>query len=142
MNIYFGIEHLEELEHSISICFDVETLDLQPQKGKLRLIQLACNVNQIVVVIDCFELDDDDWRRLRIFFENGERFWLAHNAVFDLGWLQEHDLYPRGWVRCSMLASKLLMNGVPNVKHGLAQVVKRYLHRELDKEEQRTQPRG
>jgi DNA polymerase I-like protein with 3'-5' exonuclease and polymerase domains len=138
VNTYFGIEHLDELEHSISICFDVETLALQPERGKLRLLQMACNVSQTVVVIDCFELEEDDWRRLRIFFENGERFWLAHNAVFDLGWLQEHDLYPRGYVRCSMLASKLLMNGIPNAKHGLAHVVQRYLKRELDKEEQRS----
>jgi len=135
---FYGIQHIGELEHSISICFDTETLQLQPELGKLRLIQLACEVSKTVVVIDCFELDHIEWEKLRLFFQNGERFWLAHNAVFDLGWLQEHGVYPRGWVRCSMLASKLLMNGVPNSKHGLANVVKRYLHRELDKEEQRS----
>lgn len=33
-----------------------------------------------------------------------------------------------------MLASKLLSNGIPNLKHGLGFVVKRYLERELSKE--------
>ena len=35
---------------------------------------------------------------------------------------------------CSMMASKLISNGVPNLKHGLAAVVERYLGRELSKD--------
>ena len=88
-NVYYGIEELHRLNTCISICFDTETLQLQPEKGKLRLIQLACDVNKTIVVIDCFKLEDNDWVTLDRFFNNGERFWLAHNAVFDIGWLQE-----------------------------------------------------
>ena len=136
--ILFGVEHLDEISTSISIAFDTETLQLQPEVGKLRLIQLGCESLRTIVIIDCFELDEADWKKLRLFFTNGERFWLAHNAVFDLGWLQEHGIHPRGRVRCSMIASKLLHNGTPNVKHGLANVAKRLLKVDLDKEQQRS----
>ncbi len=137
-NLFFGVEHLHRISTSISIAFDTETLQLQPEVGKLRLIQLGCEVSKTIVIIDCFELDTDGWQKLRLFFTNGERYWLAHNAVFDLGWLQEHGIYVRGRIGCTMLASKLHHNGTPNLRHGLAHVAKRVLKIELDKEQQRS----
>ena len=138
-NLFFGVEHLHRISTSISIAFDTETLQLQPEIGKLRLIQLGCEVSKTIVIIDCFELDADGWEKLRLFFTNGERYWLAHNAVFDLGWLQEHGIYVRGRrIGCTMLASKLHHNGTPNLRHGLAHVAKRVLKIELDKEQQRS----
>ena len=136
--VLHGIEHLSKLDTAVSLCFDTETLQLQPERNKLRLIQLGCVVREAVVIIDCFKLGQSDWDKLRRFFSNGERFWLAHNAVFDLGWLQEHDIYPRGRVGCTMLASRLLTNGIANSKHGLANVVKRYLDVDLPKDQQKS----
>lgn len=137
-NVLFGIQHLDKIDTAISVAFDTETLQLQPEVGKLRLIQLGCEARKTIIVIDCFELGEAEWERLRLFFENGDRYWIAHNAVFDLGWLQEHGIDVRGRIRCSMLASKLHTNGLLNVKHGLAQVAKRYLKIEVDKEQQRS----
>ncbi len=137
-NLFFGVEHLHRISTSISIAFDTETLQLQPEIGKLRLIQLGCEVSKTIIIIDCRELDADGWEKLRLFFTNGERYWLAHNAVFDLGWLQEHGIYVRGRIGCTMLASKLHHNGTPNLRHGLAHVAKRVLKIELDKEQQRS----
>jgi DNA polymerase-1 len=136
--VFQGIEHLSKLNTAQSLCFDTETLQLQPERGKLRLLQLGARDRDIIVLIDCFQLDKGDWADLRWFFSTPIRFWLAHNAVFDLGWLQEHDIYPAGWVSCSMLASRLLTNGLFNTKHGLDSVVKRYLKKELSKEQQRS----
>jgi ribonuclease D len=133
--VLFGVEHLGALASSTCIAFDTETLQLQPEVGKLRLIQLGCSDTKTIVVIDCFDLDEDDWDKVSDFF-NINRRWLAHNAVFDLGWLQEHSVRPRGQLFCTMLASKLLSNGLPNVKHGLAHVAKRYLRIEVSKEQQ------
>ncbi len=135
---FHGIEHLDKVRNAASICFDTETLQLQPERGKLRLLQLGARDRDAIVLIDCFQLDKSDWADLRWFFSHPTRFWLAHNAVFDLGWLQEHNIHPAGWVRCSMLASRLLTNGLPNTKHGLDSVVKRYLKKELSKEQQRS----
>ncbi|NBW19915.1 MAG: hypothetical protein EBR82_69280, partial [Caulobacteraceae bacterium] len=134
MEILQGIEHLHTLDGASFVAFDVETTGLQPKFGGLRLLQLA-TIGQAPVVMDCWQFSDEDWITLEEFFSK-ERTWLAHNAVFDLGWLQEHEIYPEGQVLCSMLASRILTNGLANVKNGLQHVVRRYLGYEISKEEQ------
>jgi DNA polymerase-1 len=132
----FGLEYLHTLQNATTVAFDCETTGLQPKFGGLRLLQLAA-LDRLPVVIDCWALEDHHWVELEEFFAT-KRYWLAHNAVFDLGWLQEHELYPEGEVLCTMLASRILTNGMPNVKHGLQHVVKRYLKEEISKEEQKS----
>lgn len=135
-SVFYGINELHRLNTAISIAFDTETLQLQPEKGKLRLIQLGCYVTKTIVIIDCFDLTEKDWTKLDSFFNNGDRYWLAHNAVFDIAWLQEQGIFIRGFVQCSMLASRLLTNGIPKAKHGLANLAKRHLNIDISKEQQ------
>ena len=135
-NVFYGIGELHRLNTSISLALDTETLQLQPERGKLRLIQLGSLVDRTIVLIDCFDLVDSDWQQLDRFFNNGERFWLAHNAVCDIAWLQEHGIHPRGKIGCTMLASRLLSNGIPNMKHGLDALMKRHLDIDISKEQQ------
>ena len=137
-SVYYGIEELKRLHTAHSIAFDTETLQLQPEEGKLRLLQLGCYSSRTIVVIDCFELEKKDWNYIEDFFSCTNRFWLAHNAVFDLGWLQEHGIHPTGFVRCSMLASRLLTNGIPQTKHGLDALAKRQLNMDVSKEQQKS----
>jgi len=137
-SVYYGISELKRLQTAHSLAFDTETLQLQPEEGKLRLIQLGCFSSRTIVVIDCFELERSDWNYLEEFFSSTNRYWLAHNAVFDLGWLQEHGIYPQGFVRCSMLASRLLTNGIPQTKHGLDALAKRQLDMNVSKEQQKS----
>ena len=136
MDFLQGIEHLHTLDDEKLIAFDSETTQLQPKIGGMRLLQLGAP-GKLPVVLDCFALDDNDWIEVEEFF-NVERTWVAHNAVFDLGWLQEQEIYPAGKVLCTMLASRILTNGMPNVKHGLQHLVKRYLHEDISKEEQKS----
>lgn len=133
---YFGVEHLDKISCATTIAFDTETCQLQPKVGKLRLLQLGCELTKSIVVIDMFDVDDEADRKLKNFFEGGDRHWIAHNAVFDLAWLQENGFRPHGRVYCTMLASKLLNNGIPNLKHGLAHLAKRYLDKDISKEQQ------
>jgi len=137
-SVFYGIENLHRLNTCSSISFDTETTQLQPKKGGLRLIQLGSYTAKTIVVIDCFDLEEKDWDQLDKFFNNGCRFWLAHNAVFDLGWLQEQGIYVRGNVRCSFIANKLLYNGVPHAKHSLDALASKHLSVELPKEQQRS----
>ena len=134
--VFHGVQHLDKIWSSSTIAFDTETLQLQPEQGKLRLLQFGCGIAKTIVVIDLFNTTDDEWERIVQFFENGDRHWIAHNAVFDLGWLQECDFNPHGKAYCTMLASKLLSNGIPNVKHGLVHLAKRYLDQDISKEMQ------
>lgn len=134
MNYLKGLKHLPRLTEADTVFFDCETTGLQPVLGGLRLLQLH-TFDSVPIVIDCWDLQDGDWDVLREFFDT-EREWVAHNAVFDLGWLQEHRLYPKGKVLCTMLASRVLTNGLPNIRNGLQPVVKRYLGKDISKEEQ------
>lgn len=135
MEFFQGIQHLRLFDGATLVAFDCETTGLQPVEGGLRLLQLASPSVELPVVIDCWDLQDDEWAELEAFFDVN-RTWVAHNAVFDLGWLQEHGLYPAGEYCCTMLASRLLTNGQPNTKNGLQHVVHRYLSKEISKEEQ------
>ena len=90
---FIGFEHLEKLNTATSLSFDTETLQLQPEFAKLRLLQLGSTARRTIVVIDMFELVDEELEKLKNFFQNGERFWLAHNAAFDIAWLQEYEIY-------------------------------------------------
>ena len=133
---YFGVEHLDKIFTATRIAFDTETLQLQPETGKLRLLQFGAESTKSIVVIDLFDVDEDGWDKIDLFLQNGDREWFAHNAVFDLGWFQECGLRLKGRVYCTMLASKLLNNGIPNLKHGLAHLAKRYLDKDISKEQQ------
>ena len=137
-SVYYGIQELKRLQTAHSLAFDTETLQLQPEEGKLRLIQLGCYSSRTIVVIDCFELERSDWNYLEEFFSSTNRFWLAHNAVFDIAWLQEQGIHINGFVRCSMIASRLLTNGIPQTKHGLDALAKRQLNIEVSKEQQKS----
>ena len=137
-SVLHGVEHLHKLTTCTSICFDTETLQLKPESGKLRLLQLGSTARKTIVLIDLFHTDEDGFSEIDRFFQGPERFWLAHNAAFDLGWLAVYGWHPKGQTRDSMLASRLLTNGMPQVKHGLAHVAKRILGVEVDKEQQRS----
>lgn len=134
--VLFGVEALQQLGSAELVAFDSETTGLKAERGGLRLCQFAAE-GLPAVVVDCWELDEEGWDVLRGFFATKRR-WVAHNAVFDLTWLQEHDCYPEGEVFCTMLASRLLENGIPNVRNGLDVVCQRYLGREVDKTQQRS----
>jgi DNA polymerase I-like protein with 3'-5' exonuclease and polymerase domains len=134
--VKLGIEHLTTLQDAAWVAFDSETTGLQPTYGGLRLLQFAAPDCE-PVVIDTWELHDDEWQPLQDFLAQ-DRTWVAHNAVFDLGWLQEYEIIPQGRLVCTMLASRLLRNGIPNLRHGLAQVCEHYLKVEVDKTEQKS----
>ena len=136
MTFFSSIDELATLANALTVAFDCETTQLQPEMGKMRLLQFAA-LDRHPVVLDCWELSESDWEKVAAFFAT-KRFWIAHNAVFDTAWLQEHGIYPNGTIQCSMLASRLLTNGLPNLKHGLQHVVKRYLKFDLAKEEQKS----
>lgn len=137
MSILYGVENLSVLDKATHVAFDTETTGLRPTPGGLRLLQLAAE-RCGVVVIDLWELDEEELSELKTWCAETPRMWYAHNAVFDLGWLQEHEIELNGVVHCTMLASRLLSNGIPNTKNGLASAVKRYLDIDVDKEMQKS----
>ena len=135
METFFGAEHLDKVAAPL-VAFDSETLQLRAEKGKLRLLQFA--TYECAVVIDLFECGPADYKAIGEFFAT-ERTWVAHNAVFDLAWLQAYGWEPAGTIRCTMLMNRLVTNGKKS-KFGnkLSEVCQQWLKIEVDKTEQRS----
>ena len=136
MQILEGLQYLELIENDQIIGFDVETTALKPIDDGLRLISLYAPAADTAVVIDLWEYNENEILVLDDFFSQ-ERTWVAHNAAFDLGWLQAYYWYPEGEVRCTMIADQMIGNGKKSIyTYGLKDLCKKYLHLDINKEEQ------
>ena len=76
-----------------------ETAGLDPRRSRIRLVQL-CAGRELVVVIDLDRVDRAILKRL-----NGVDI-VAHNAAFDLAFLEEAGVKP-GRIDCTMQGSRL-----------------------------------
>ena len=130
------VADIARLEKADVIAYDVETTGLCAVRDKLRLLQLGAHGCGDPLVIDLWETSAEERQQLREFFSQS-KIWVAHNAIFDTSFLQEAGFPLPQTVRCTLLASILIWNGKrPTVKHGLADVVDRFLGRRLLKTEQ------
>jgi DNA polymerase-1 len=114
------------------IGLDFETTALTPGEGRVRLIQ--AHDGGMTIVIDPFTVDP-----MPLFAQlKGERV-VAHNANFEELWLWHEFAVDLGTMDDTMVMSQVLYGGTEDfkrVRHGLADVVKRELGVELDKEMQ------
>lgn len=151
MEIYFQLisdaESLRkacgELENDKFLGFDVETTELDPYKGDLRLVQLSNGQNTKVIDMRPFRGSAGDGLRtnpdlqpLRDLLASTKQTKIAHNAKFDTKWVRHHLGVEVGSIYDTYLASILIAAGEGDRRHGLADVVQFFLGRTLDKAEQ------
>ncbi len=158
MEIYFQLinnsEELkkacDELESAAFLGFDVETTDLDPYRGYLRLVQLSDGNNTKVIDLRAFApVTSGDISNtvkalranpgldpLRDLLSSTKQTKIAHNAKFDTKWVRHHLGCEVGSVYDTYLASILISAGEGERRHGLADVVQFFLGRTLDKSEQ------
>ena len=157
MEIYFQLisdaESLKkacgELENDKFLGFDVETTELDPYKGDLRLVQLSNGQNTKVIDMRPFRVDgrqetvdasflrtNPDLAPLRELLSSSKQIKIAHNAKFDTKWVRHHLGVEVGSIYDTYLASILIAAGEGDRRHGLADVVQFFLGRTLDKAEQ------
>ncbi len=165
MEIYFQLVNdaaglkkaCDELRNVRTLGFDVETTDLDPYRGNLRLVQLSDGRNTKVVDLRAFAGDkwslasgqigeisetakalraNADLEPLRELLSNPKITKIAHNAKFDTKWVRHHLGCEVGGVYDTYLASILIAAGEGERRHGLADVVQFFLGRTLDKAEQ------
>lgn len=150
MEIYFQLvsdaESLKkacsEFEHDKFLGFDVETTELDPYKGELRLVQLSNGQNTKVIDLRPFSDSGNGLRTnpeltpLRNLLASAKQTKIAHNAKFDTKWVRHHLGVEVGGVYDTYLASILIASGEGDRRHGLADVVQFFLGRTLDKTEQ------
>ncbi len=156
MEIYFQLvrdgealkKACDELKSADFLGFDVETTELDPYRGELRLVQLSDGRNTKVIDLRNFGSgewtvdsgqplrDNDELAPLRDLLSSTRQTKIAHNAKFDTKWVRHHLGIEVGGVYDTYLASILIAAGEGERRHGLADVVQFFLQRTLDKSEQ------
>jgi DNA polymerase-1 len=117
------------------VALDLETTGLDPRKDSIRLLSLA--TKGVTYLVDCQSVDPAELYPIL-----AERPVVAHNALFDLGFLSTLG-FEVGKVVDTMILSQLLHAGSKveplkrgQTSHSLDSVVERELGLELDKTHQ------
>src|SRR5215208_6962063 len=128
-------EAVIDLKDVSPVALDLETTGLDPRRDSVRLLSLATEA--ATYIVDCRSVDPAG-----LFPILAEATLVAHNALFDLGFLAALGFEP-GKVADTMILSQLLHAGSKveplkrgQTSHGLAAVVERELGLELDKTHQ------
>ncbi|HEX8775849.1 MAG TPA: DNA polymerase [Pyrinomonadaceae bacterium] len=130
---------IDSLSGQPVIGFDTETTDLDPYKGRLRLVQLSAPDG--VRVIDLYRFNDGDPKQsdelepLRRLLSAARPVKIAHNAKFDAKWTRHTLGVELGGLFDTLLASQLVSAGDQEERHGLEAVAARYLDERVDKAE-------
>jgi DNA polymerase-1 len=130
---------MDELSRLPAIGFDTETTDLDPYRGRLRLLQLSAPDGVRIVDLNCFAGADpkqsEELRPLRELLAAPRPVKIAHNAKFDAKWTRHTLGVELGCLFDTLLASQLISAGDQEDRHGLDAVVSRYLGETVDKAE-------
>jgi DNA polymerase I-like protein with 3'-5' exonuclease and polymerase domains len=123
------------LNDTALVGLDVETTGLDPHADRVRLLSLALDTidgGKFAYLVDCFAVDPAPlWKAL------ADRELVLHNAAFDLAFLARRGFTPAGNVRDTMLLAQLLTAGTME-RVSLAACCRRWLQRDLDKAEQKS----
>ena len=128
-------EVIADLNDVNLVALDLETTGLDPRQDSIRLLSLA--TKDATYIIDCQSVDPAE-----LFSTLTEKTLVAHNALFDLGFLFSLE-FVLGNVADTMILSQLLHAGSKveplkrgQTSHSLASVVERELRLGLDKTHQ------
>jgi DNA polymerase I-like protein with 3'-5' exonuclease and polymerase domains len=131
---------VEELKQHSVVGFDTETTDLDPYKGRLRLVQLAASDGVRIIDLDRFADGDvkkgDALAPLRELLAAPRPIKIAHNAKFDAKWIKHTLGVELGGLFDTLLASQIVSAGDTEERHNLEAVASRYLGETVDKAEQ------
>lgn len=115
------------------VAVDTETTGLDPYTSRVRLLQFATEDRSYIIDCFCFEELDE----LKEVFNSVKPVKIFHNAKFDIKMLKVHYKFDFENIFDTMLASQIISCGLPN-SHNLKDVVMRYLGKEMDKTEGRS----
>ena len=115
---------IEELRREGTLGFDTETTELDPYKGRLRLVQLS--TGRSTYVFDVYKLAEDSRTSaklgpLRDLLGDASVKKVAHNAKFDLKWVRHHLGCETNGVFDTFLASVLIAAGDSDLNIALNQ---------------------
>ncbi|MEO6390476.1 MAG: DNA polymerase, partial [Pyrinomonadaceae bacterium] len=131
----------EQLANHSVLGLDTETTELDPYRGRMRLVQLAAPDGVRIFDLDQFGenlAEDPGLAPLRDLLASTRPVKIAHNAKFDAKWVKHRLGVELGAVYDTYLASQIISAGNSDDRHGLAAVSERYLQTTVDKSEQRS----
>lgn len=131
--------------NAAEVAIDLETTGLNPRRDRIRLVSLYTPGGEDAFVLDLFALVSET-EALRDFFITlltSERIIkMGHNLSFDLGFLQHHfGIEGVHRVYCTLLGSQILEALYLHegfVRHGLADVARRFIGADISKDEQKS----
>lgn len=126
-----GFCGLEDMVLPEKIALDTETTGLRPRHHDIFCVQIGTGKDNYIIHMydDNYEFDDV------VPYIDG-KILVGHNILFDLGFMYKYNFWPKE-VRDTMLASKIMYNGDPRVRHDFGSVMKRELDVVYDKTEQK-----
>lgn len=123
--------NLEDMILPDTISYDCETTGLKAVRDDIFAMQIGTGENNYL--IHCY---NNNFSPLEVIPYLKNRTLVGHNITFDLGFLYKHGFYPDN-VRDTFIASKILYNGMQNMRHGFGHVFERELGIIYDKSEQK-----
>ncbi|PYS45605.1 MAG: hypothetical protein DMF68_21815 [Acidobacteria bacterium] len=130
---------VEELRQHPVIGFDTETTDLDPYRGRLRLIQFAAPDGVRIIDLDRFTNGDlkknEALAPLRELLTAPRPVKIGHNLKFDSKWAKHKLGVELNGLFDTLLASQIVSAGDMDERHGLEAVASRYLNETIDKAE-------
>lgn len=124
-----------------AIGLDTETTALHPRNGELRLVQLSDGHDTDIIDMRYFPLSRGVLTPLKTLLEGSTTVKVLHNAKFDFMWLREKAGIEVDTLFDTYLADLMVAAGTIGInmyRHGLEDVVSRYLKIDLPKDEQRS----
>lgn len=124
-----------------AIGLDVETTALETRKGELRLVQLSDGTNTDILDMNYFPLSRGVLTPLKTLLESPKIVKVLQNAKFDFMWLREKAGIELDTIFDTYLADLMVAAatvGINAYRHGLDDIVMRYLKKLMDKHEQRS----
>jgi DNA polymerase I-like protein with 3'-5' exonuclease and polymerase domains len=123
--------NIEDMILPSTISIDTETTGLVTRENDIFCTQIGTGENNYLI-----HMYDDNY-----FFEElvpyiKNKTLVGHNILFDLGFFYKHNFYPKK-VFDTMLASKILYNGDPTIRHDFGSVMQKELNIVYDKTEQK-----
>lgn len=126
-----GFCGLDDMLLPNKIAIDTETTGLEARHCEVFCVQIGTGENNYII-----HMYDDNYIFQDLIPYIDGKILVGHNILFDLGFFYKYDFWPRE-VRDTMLASKVMYNGDPRVRHDFGSVMKKELGVEYDKTEQK-----
>src|SRR6266404_2501259 len=127
----------DELFNKQAIGLDTETTELDPYRGRLRLVQLASADQVYIIDLNAFRdfSKSEALEPLRQLLAAPRPIKIAHNAKFDAKFIKHNFGVDLGGLFDTLLASQIVSAGDIEERHGLNAIAARYLNEEVDKSE-------